>query len=127
MSRDSLRGFAHLGLLATLLQSFPKFVTSIDRLRWRCRRGMRELDIVLERFLDRRYHQLAEADQLRFAELLDQADQDIMAWLLGTSQPGDPVSLKLIDEIRSTSEVVNKSAAHPDRCVACSLAPRLSS
>ncbi|MDQ3563107.1 MAG: hypothetical protein M3436_02845 [Pseudomonadota bacterium] len=24
MSRDSLRGFAHLGLLATLLQSFPK-------------------------------------------------------------------------------------------------------
>ena len=25
MSRDSLRGFAHLGLLATLLQSFPKF------------------------------------------------------------------------------------------------------
>ena len=104
MSRDSLRGFAHLGLLATLLQSFPKFVTSIDRLRWRCRRGMRELDIVLERFLDRRYHQLTEADQLRFAELLDQADQDIMAWLLGTSQPGDPVSLKLIDEIRSTSD-----------------------
>ena len=103
MSRDSLRGFAHLDLLATLLQSFPKFVTSIDRLRWRCRRGMRELDIVLERFLDLRYHQLAEADQLRFAELLDQADQDIMAWLLGTSQPGDPGCLKLIDEIRSTS------------------------
>ncbi|MBA3493667.1 MAG: succinate dehydrogenase assembly factor 2 [Gammaproteobacteria bacterium] len=75
----------------------------INRLRWRCRRGMRELDIVLERFLDRRYHQLAEADQLRFAELLDQADQDIMAWLLGTSQPGDPGSLKLIDDIRSTS------------------------
>ncbi|MGH8610880.1 MAG: succinate dehydrogenase assembly factor 2 [Gammaproteobacteria bacterium] len=78
-------------------------MTSIDRLRWRCRRGMRELDIVLERFLDRRYHQLTEADQLRFAELLDQADQDIMAWLLGTAQPGDPVSLKLIEEIRSTS------------------------
>ncbi len=88
---------------------------------------MRELDIILQRFLDRRYHQLAEADQLRFAELLDHADQDIMAWLLGTSQPGDPGSLKLIDEIRSTSEVVNKSTAHPDRCVACSLAPRLSS
>ncbi|MGH8468276.1 MAG: succinate dehydrogenase assembly factor 2 [Gammaproteobacteria bacterium] len=78
-------------------------MASINRLRWRCRRGMRELDIVLERFLDRRYHQLAEADQLRFAELLDQADQDILAWLLGTSQPGDPRSLKLIDEIRSTS------------------------
>ncbi|MFH0341927.1 MAG: succinate dehydrogenase assembly factor 2 [Chromatiales bacterium] len=77
---------------------------TIDRLRWRCRRGMRELDIVLERFLDRRYHQLAEADQRCFAELLDQADQDIMAWLLGTSQPGDPMSLKLIDEIRSTSD-----------------------
>jgi len=40
---------------------------------------MRELDIILQRFLDRRYHQLAETDQLRFAELLDQADQDIMA------------------------------------------------
>jgi len=64
---------------------------------------MRELDIVLERFLDRRYHQLTEADQRCFAELLDQADQDIMAWLLGTSQPGDTISLKLIDEIRSMS------------------------
>ena len=64
---------------------------------------MRELDIILEGFLDRRYHQLVEADQLRFAELLEKADQDIMAWLLGTSQPGDPGSLKLIDEIRSTS------------------------
>ncbi len=68
---------------------------------------MRELDIILERFLDLRYHQLAAADQLRFVELLDQADQDIMAWLLGRSQPNDPRCLKLIDEIRSTSEVVN--------------------
>ena len=29
MSRDSLRGFAHLGLLATLLQSFPKLRVSV--------------------------------------------------------------------------------------------------
>ena len=46
---------------------------------------MRELDIVLTRFLDRDYATLDTATQAAFASLLDVADPDLYAWILGQS------------------------------------------
>ena len=45
----------------------------IDRIRWRCRRGLLELDLVLEAFLARGYGRLDAAQRGLFDELLDLA------------------------------------------------------
>jgi antitoxin CptB len=52
---------------------------SPGRLRWRCRRGMLELDLVLERFLGENYVKLTEQQQAEFDALLDLPDQDLWA------------------------------------------------
>jgi succinate dehydrogenase flavin-adding protein (antitoxin of CptAB toxin-antitoxin module) len=59
----------------------------VDRVRWRCRRGLLELDLVLKDFLERRYEGLdAEARRL-FDELLEQPDNDLLDLALGRSEP----------------------------------------
>ncbi len=49
----------------------------LERVRWRCRRGLLELDIVLQRFMDKHYQQLSEAELQQFATLLDLPDNDL--------------------------------------------------
>jgi antitoxin CptB len=58
-----------------------------NRLRWRCRRGMRELDIVFERFLEHDFEHLSADQQTHFAALLEVPDPDIYAWLLRREAP----------------------------------------
>ncbi|AKH39035.1 MULTISPECIES: FAD assembly factor SdhE [Nitrosomonas] len=48
-----------------------------ERLYWRCRRGLLELDIVLQRFLDKYYAQLDEAQLNTFESLLLLPDNDL--------------------------------------------------
>jgi antitoxin CptB len=67
--------------------STPASPADRGRIRWRCRRGMRELDVLLERYLDHRYDQAASAEQQQFLHLLDQEDPDIWAWLIGHQAP----------------------------------------
>ncbi len=55
---------------------------SVGRLRWRCRRGMRELDILLSGFLEREYPKLAPEQQQAFASLIECQDPDILDWLM---------------------------------------------
>lgn len=57
------------------------------QLRWRTRRGLRELDLILQRYLESNYASASEADQAAFVELLEQNDADILDWLLGRSDP----------------------------------------
>ena len=49
-------------------------VKNVERVRWRCRRGLLELDIVLGRFIERHYPHLDEAQRLAFDSLLDMPD-----------------------------------------------------
>jgi antitoxin CptB len=49
----------------------------LDRLRWRCRRGLLELDIILSRFVDAGFADLDEEDRRIFTELLGLADNDL--------------------------------------------------
>ncbi|SDH80592.1 MULTISPECIES: succinate dehydrogenase assembly factor 2 [unclassified Nitrosomonas] len=48
-----------------------------ERLRWRCRRGLLELDILLQRFLDKHYAQLDEVQLKTFETLLSLPDNDL--------------------------------------------------
>jgi antitoxin CptB len=55
----------------------------LGRLRWRCRRGMRELDVLLTRFLDQRFCTASPATQDAFRRLLESHDPLIHAYCLG--------------------------------------------
>lgn len=59
-----------------------------DRLRWRCRRGMLELDLILLRFLEQSYPHLSEAEKAAFARLLELADDELLALIEGRQEAG---------------------------------------
>ncbi|MDH5648227.1 MAG: succinate dehydrogenase assembly factor 2 [Gammaproteobacteria bacterium] len=53
----------------------------ISRLRWRCRRGFLELDLILDRFLETRYGQLSPSQQQDFQRLLETPDNLLLAYI----------------------------------------------
>ena len=55
----------------------------LARLRWRCRRGMLENDLVLTRFLDRRGDSLTEADVAALDVLLGLPDGELWDLICG--------------------------------------------
>ncbi len=61
----------------------------INRMRWASRRGMLELDLVLEPFVVARYAELDEQDRLRFQQLMVCEDQDLFSWFLRRERPDD--------------------------------------
>lgn len=62
----------------------------LARLRWKCRRGMRELDVLLGRFLEGEYPRAGEAVRRAFAALLELQDPEIHAYLLRRRTPAQP-------------------------------------
>ena len=60
------------------------------RLRWSCRRGMRELDVVLQRYLENRYPAADAIERQAFEALLELQDPQLFAYLLGSDAPTDP-------------------------------------
>ena len=61
---------------------------SISALRWRCRRGMVELDWMLERHLDRLSAEPEDAQSLSdLATLLAEEDDNLWDWLSGRVMP----------------------------------------
>ena len=75
----------------------------IAKLRWRCRRGMRELDAVLQSFLASA-SALEEKDLSRFEAILDLPDPELFAYLTGRSVPQDPATAFLIERIRASHQ-----------------------
>ena len=70
------------------------------RLRWMCRRGMLELDVIFERFLDRDgYYQLSEAQQALFEPFMQEPDPKLFGWLLGHEAVPDKYA-ELVKSIR---------------------------
>ena len=72
----------------------------LARLRWRSRRGMRELDAVLAGFLDSTFAQLSGEDRQRMAVILDLPDPELHAYLVGGLIPEDPSYTELFRRIR---------------------------
>ncbi len=73
----------------------------VKRLRWRCRRGMRELDQLLERWLDREYTAASEEQRGVFRRLLDCEDDRLWRWFLGHETSDDVEIAALVDRIRA--------------------------
>ena len=73
----------------------------LARLRWRCRRGMHELDGVLESFAERGLAALDADDLALFERILDLPDPELVAYLLRRSVPADPAIARLVERIRA--------------------------
>lgn len=75
--------------------------TEFKRLRWRCRRGMRELDLLLTRYLEREWAQASEAERGVFLQLLDSEDDRLWRWFLGNETAPDAALVALVQHIRT--------------------------
>ena len=73
---------------------------SIAQLKWACRRGMLELDILLNKFLDQAYRHLSKEDQNLFGKLLQCQDQELFMWLTGKEPVPDKDLRLLVEKIR---------------------------
>ena len=57
------------------------------KLKWRCRRGVKEFDVLFGRFVETEYPNLTDEQKGYFHVLLDEQDPVIMDWLFGRSEP----------------------------------------
>ena len=74
-----------------------------NRLFWASRRGMLELDLILQPFVEHAYPYLDVADQQRYQQLLEEQDQDLFAWFLKRQDPDDADLLRIVNIIREHS------------------------
>ncbi|MFD1216266.1 MULTISPECIES: FAD assembly factor SdhE [Microbulbifer] len=74
-----------------------------NRLFWASRRGMLELDLVLQPFLENVYETLAPEDQQRYIKLLDEQDQDLFSWFLRREDPQDEDLKRIVQIIRDNT------------------------
>ncbi|HEV8647471.1 MAG TPA: succinate dehydrogenase assembly factor 2 [Burkholderiales bacterium] len=74
-------------------------MAEIDRVRWHCRRGLLELDVVLTRFLDRHFERLSPQQRAAFNRLLDYPDNDLWDFVTGKQLPPDAESAHIISLI----------------------------
>ncbi len=71
-----------------------------SRLRWMCRRGMKELDVVMGRYLDSAYADANEAEKQGFISLLEMPDPDLYALLMGRQTSPDQNAERVARSIR---------------------------
>jgi antitoxin CptB len=76
-------------------------VTRLNRIRWRCRRGMLENDIVLTRFLDARGASLGEGEVAMLDRLLAMSDNELWDLIAGREPPADPAIAPLVAQLRA--------------------------
>jgi len=74
-----------------------------NQLVWRCRRGIRELDVLFGRFLESNYANLDARQKAAFERLLEVQDPVIMDWLFRKTETEDAELAELIDSLRALS------------------------
>ena len=75
-------------------------MSEMSRLRWLCRRGMKELDVVLSRYLDERYTDSSDAEQALFRQLLQMQDPDLYDLLLRRTHTDDAELARFLQVLR---------------------------
>lgn len=70
------------------------------RLRWRCRRGMLELDLLLLAFLERDYPVLSLPEKQAFERLLQVPDTTLLGYLQGRQNPPEKELMEIVTKIR---------------------------
>mgnify|MGYP000955470224 FL=1 len=79
----------------------PEDDIELKKLRWRCRRGMRELDQLFGRYLDRRWLQAPAEERAVFLQLLETEDDKLWRWSMGYEACPDAPQATLLEYIRA--------------------------
>jgi len=82
----------------------PDAVTSrveLNRLRWRCRRGMLENDLILERFLDARGEAITDREIAALDRLLELSDNELWDLLSGRQESEDAAVRPLLETLKA--------------------------
>lgn len=82
----------------------PSHAGQRTRLAWQCRRGMLELDLLLQSYLDHHYDRVASAERIAFETLLNYPDTLLLEYVMGRMMPSDPILAQVVNCLR---------AAHP--------------
>ncbi len=76
----------------------------LNKLRWQCRRGIKELDNLLVNFLEQHYATASELEQRLFSDILLKLEDDLLYGYFFTSQQPTQANLKqLVQKIRTTT------------------------
>ncbi len=76
-----------------------------SRLLWRCRRGIREMDILFQEFIEQHYDNLSDSEKTGLDNLLDEADLDILNWIMGKDQAESAELNHIVDLIRKSRKI----------------------
>ncbi len=72
-------------------------MSEYNRVCWHSRRGMLELDLLLEPFVQQRYLELSEHEQECYRHLLTCEDQELFGYFLGRVEPEDPRLAEIVN------------------------------
>jgi len=73
----------------------------IGKLRWRCRRGMKELDLLTLGYLEQHYPNAPAVEQQAFAELLELQDPQLMSYMVGRDVPAEAAAARVVGIMRA--------------------------
>jgi antitoxin CptB len=76
-------------------------MSDLDRLRWGCRRGLLELDLILQAFLERHLERLDPGQRQALRDLLDVPDPVLLDWVLGRDEPVDARYAGMVQLLRA--------------------------
>ncbi|WED44657.1 succinate dehydrogenase assembly factor 2 [Legionella cardiaca] len=75
------------------------------KLIWHCRRGMLELDLILNRFANNHLDNITEEQIEQFDKLLTCIDPELYSWLMGYEQPTDKDLVEIVEFIKLHDKV----------------------
>lgn len=78
----------------------PGDAAELSRLRWRCRRGMRELDQLMLRYLDRHWLDASPEERATFDAVLAMEDDQLWRWFMGREPVPENAVGALVERIR---------------------------
>ncbi|MCG8434811.1 MAG: succinate dehydrogenase assembly factor 2 [Gammaproteobacteria bacterium] len=74
-------------------------MNDLSRLKWRCRRGMKELDVLLIRYLEQRFFQAPAEEQQAFRMLLELPDPQLFHYFEQRETPKDEAIANVVNNI----------------------------
>lgn len=75
-----------------------------NRIHWQCRRGMLELDDMLQGFLKQGFNELLDNERAQFESLLTCHDNLLLEYLMGRTVPADPDTANVVNKIRAAAQ-----------------------
>lgn len=75
-------------------------LNNLSQIRWACRRGMLELDLLLAPFADDAFSALSTSEQQAFLALLEYPDPILFSWLMGKEIPSDAELKHIVEKIK---------------------------